>query len=290
MLTLKPMKKRVIVFGAAGFVGSHIIRNLPDDVYQVIPLSRKDCDFSNASCRPVIESLVKDGDIAVCAAAKAPAKNLDMLVENIAIISNIAEALKRRQLSYVLNIGSDAIYADSMDKLDESSLIAPLSAHGIMHGMREYILEKTLKAPVGHLRPTLIYGEDDPHNGYGPNSFIRAAHANRKIELFGNGEEQRDHIFVGDVAKLAVAMIERKTNHAVNAVTGKTISFMEIAELIQKSGQGVEIHKKPRSGPMPHNGYRAFSNAGALAVCPGMQYQEMDDYIRERMSEKEYAL
>lgn len=284
------MKKRVVIFGAAGFVGSHIIKNLPPDVYQVIPVSRKDCDFSDAGCRTTLAKIVKDGDIAVCAAAKAPAKNLEMLIENVSIISNIAETLKGKRMAYVLNIGSDAVYADSMEKLSESSLIAPLNAHGIMHCMREHILEKTLAAPVGHLRPTLIYGEDDPHNSYGPNAFLRIARSTRKIELFGNGEEQRDHIFVGDVARLAVAMIEQKTTGAINAVTGKTISFMEIATLVRAAAPDVEIHTKPRSGPMPHNGYRAFSNAAALTLCPGMVYQDIGDYIRESVNEKEYAV
>ena len=29
--------------------------------------------------------------------------------------------------------------------------------------------------PVGILRPTLVYGANDPHNGYGPNRFRRLA-------------------------------------------------------------------------------------------------------------------
>jgi len=279
------MKKRVVVFGAAGFVGSHIIKNLNPELYQVIPLSRQECDLADKNCRAVIEKVVKDRDIVVCAAAKAPAKNLEMLAENVSMISHIAEAVKHKRLSYLLNISSDAIYADAPDKINESSTIAPLNAHGIMHCMREVILEKSL-APVGHLRPTLIYGKDDPHNGYGPNSFIRLAREGRNIELFGQGEEQRDHIYVGDVARLAIAMITQKTQGAVNAVTGKTISFMEIAELAaEATGGKIHITSKPRLGPMPHNGYRAFNNARARSVCPNLQFQDIGAYIGAMVKE-----
>ena len=44
------------------------------------------------------------------------------------------------------------------------------------------------------LRPTLIYGAGDPHNGYGPNRFRRLAATGKPIILFGEGEERRDHV------------------------------------------------------------------------------------------------
>jgi nucleoside-diphosphate-sugar epimerase len=273
------MKKRVVILGASGFVGSAIAKNLSEK-YEVVAVARKDCDFLDATCCKILDVIIKDGDIVVCAAAKAPAKNWEMFAENVTMISHIIEGLKNKQLSYILNISSDAIYADSMDRISESSTIAPQAAHGLMHAMREYLLEKNLHAPIGHLRPTLIYGEDDPHNGYGPNSFIRRALAGQAIELFGNGEEQRDHIFVGDVAALAAAMIDQKTAHSVNAVTGKVISFMEIAELIRNTRAGIEILTKPRSGPMPHNGYRAFSNDAAKKLCPETSFTDIAAYIQ----------
>ena len=41
---------------------------------------------------------------------------------------------------------------------------------------------------------TLVYGFLDPHNGYGPNLFVRKSKFENQIKLFGNGEELRDHI------------------------------------------------------------------------------------------------
>lgn len=284
------MKERVVVLGAAGFVGSAIASALGGGRYQLVAVSRKDCDFTDTRARETVRDIVRDGDIVVCAAAKAPAKNLEALTENVILITNIAEALRKKRLAYLLNIGSDAIYADSAEPIDESAVIEPGSPHGIMHCMREYILEHRVRAPIGHLRPTLIYGENDPHNGYGPNAFIRSALASRRIELFGNGEERRDHIYVGDVVALAIGMIDQKAAHAVNAVTGTTISFMDIAQLIRKaSASPVEIMTKPRSGPMPHNGYRAFSNEAARNVSPGRQFTDIADYIRERVGATKHA-
>ena len=51
------------------------------------------------------------------------------------------------------------------------------------------------------VRPTLVYGEGDPHNGYGPNRFIKLI-KKKPIELFGRGEELRDHVWINDVSRL----------------------------------------------------------------------------------------
>src|SRR5258708_20458707 len=70
--------------------------------------------------------------------------------------------------------------------------------HGIMHLARELMLNATVKAPLAVVRSTLIYGEGDPHNGYGPNRFRRLAAAGQEIVLFGEGEERRDHVLIDD--------------------------------------------------------------------------------------------
>jgi len=274
------MKQRVVVIGASGFVGSTILKQFDTRQYEPIGIRRSDCDLGQNNQFENLSVRIHDGDVVVCAAAKAPAKNLDMLVENVAMIRLVADVLKTKKLTYVLNISSDAVYADSMEPLNESSTIAPLSAHGIMHCMREMILEKSVSAPLGHLRPTLIFGEGDPHNSYGPNSFIRLAREGKPIELFGEGEERRDHIHVADVAALAIAMIAQKITGPVGAVTGTVTSFMEIAQFAaQSSGGRTEIKTRPRSGPMPHNGYRAFDNARARSVAPQLQFCQLGDYI-----------
>ena len=48
-----------------------------------------------------------------------------------------------------------------------------------------YSAFENLNYNIGHLRPTLVYGENDPHNGYGPNMFLRLAKNARK--KFGYG-------------------------------------------------------------------------------------------------------
>jgi nucleoside-diphosphate-sugar epimerase len=132
------------------------------------------------------------------------------------------------------------------------------------------------------LRPTLIYGESDPHNGYGPNRFRRQAAVGDNIILFGEGEERRDHVAVEDVAELATCILTHRSVGALNAATGTVISFREAADAIAGFyGNNVEVRGSPRSGPMPHNGYRPFDPSATKKAFPDFQYTQPIDGFRK---------
>ena len=94
-----------------------------------------------------------------------------------------------------------------------------------MHLTRESILRDKFEKILCILRPTLIYGIGDAHNGYGPNRFINLALKNKLISIFGNGEEKRDHIFIKDLIKIILKCVERKAIGTLNLTSGKVYSF-----------------------------------------------------------------
>jgi nucleoside-diphosphate-sugar epimerase len=126
-----------------------------------------------------------------------------MLRENVEMAAAVCAALKARPVAHVVYISSDSVYKDSSQPLTETSCAEPASLHGIMHLAREVALREAHPGPLALVRPTLVYGLDDPHNGYGPNRFRRLAAAGKDIVLFGEGEERRDHVDVEDIAELS---------------------------------------------------------------------------------------
>ncbi|MDC1375717.1 SDR family oxidoreductase [bacterium] len=278
------MTGKIVIIGNNGFVGSNISKNLLSLNKEVIGINRSHTDFLKKDSTRFISKKVSDGDIVVLSAAIAPAKNSEDLQNNIELITNIINAIKSKSLEYLLNISSDAVYEDSKDLISEDTTIYPQGFHGIMHCMREHLLERNLSAPLGHLRPTLIYGENDPHNGYGPNSFLRKTLDDKNIQLFGNGEEQRDHIYVEDVSDIAREMILKKITGPINAVSGSIISFKEIALLMKKYlNNNIEIINNPRIGPMPHNGYRAFNKLSLNNQFPKLKLRSLEEYIANKV-------
>ena len=162
--------------------------------------------------------------------------------------------------------------------LTEGSSTAPDNLHGVMHLAREVMFKSEIKAPLAILRPSLLYGARDPHNGYGPNRFRRLANRGGPIVLFGEGEERRDHVLIEDVAEIATRVLHRHSVGVLNIATGQVASFREIAEtVVHLAGKSVPVKGSPRSGPMPHNGYRAFDITACHTAFPDFSYCALPD-------------
>lgn len=277
-LNPQPVKpRRVVVIGAGGFVGSAIASRLERNGVPVVRLSRKEVDLLAPDASSRLEKIIQKDDSIVAASARAPVKNADMLVENMVMARAMAQALAKAPVAHVVNISSDAIYADGPVPLTEATPAAPTSLHGAMHLARELMFLAEVKAPLAMLRPSLLYGAADPHNGYGPNRFRRLAGKGEDIVLFGEGEERRDHVFIDDVAELAACVLLRRSVGALNIATGKAFSFMEIAVLSARlSGKKVEIKTTRRAGPMPHNGYRPFDVSAVGRAFPDFRFTPLE--------------
>jgi nucleoside-diphosphate-sugar epimerase len=267
---------RVVVIGAGGFVGGAIARQLERSGIETIKITRRDVDLLANDASERLAELLQQGDSVVAAAAVAPCKSPEMLRDNIVLASTLVRAVARVAVAHVVNIGSDAVFVDEPVPLSEISLRAPQSYHGVMHLAREIMFTNEIKAPLATLRPTLIYGAGDPHDGYGPNQFRRRANQGEDIVLFGEGEEQRDHVAVEDVAELTTRVLAHRATGTLNIATGTATSFRKVAECaVQLAGKKVEITGSPRRGPMPHNGYRPFDPAATFAAFPGFQYTRL---------------
>jgi UDP-glucose 4-epimerase len=280
------LPSRTVVIGAGGFVGAAIARRVKRERGEVIALSRHEVDLQAADAAQRLASLLKPGDAVVAAAARAPCKDIAMMVDNMIITRAMIDALRGADVSHIVNVSSDAIYADEPLPLTETSPAAPTSMHGTMHLAREIAFASEIRAPIAILRPTLIYGTGDPHNGYGPNRFRRLANANQDIVLFGEGEERRDHVFIEDVAEIALRVLMHRSRGALNIATGAVHSFREIAEqVVALAPNKVRISGSPRNGPMPHNGFRPFDPSAAKAAFPDFAFTPLEVGLAKAQSE-----
>jgi UDP-glucose 4-epimerase len=214
--------------------------------------------------------------------ARAPCKTPQMLLDNIQMMGAVCAALGRSALTHVVYVSSDAVYHDALTPLSEGSPAAPTSLHGAMHVAREQMLKAAVgRIPLAVLRPTLVYGAADPHNGYGPNRFRRLANRGEPIVLFGEGEERRDHVDVNDVATIACRVLAQRSEGTLNVATGVVTSFRAIAEqVVALSPRKVAIAASPRSGPVPHNGYRAFDPQNTLLAFPDFHYTTLAEGLK----------
>jgi nucleoside-diphosphate-sugar epimerase len=273
-LTAATTPARVAILGAGGFIGSEVARLLQHQAVPVLALGRAAFSLLDSDASDKLAATLKPDDALVFVSALAPVRNPAMMVDNIRMAGAVCAALQKVRIAHLIYISSDAVYSDGPLPLTEKSPTAPTSLHGAMHLTRELMLEAAVgDTPYARLRPTLVYGASDPHNGYGPNRFRRLANRSETILLFGEGEERRDHIAVSDVAALTAHVLSRRSSGTLNLATGAVISFRETAAVaVRLAKKDVPVRGQPRVGAMPHGGYRPFDPAATTAAFPDFRY------------------
>ena len=269
---------RVVIMGAGGFVGSSIKDHIEKAGMHVLGLTEQSLDLLDMNASQRLADLLRPNDTLVVVSAIAPCKNNTMLLKNIIMMEAVCSAIEKVPPLHVIYFSSDAVYADDTKPLTESSCAEPSSLHGVMHLAREVMLKQVCNMPLAILRPSLIYGAADTHNGYGPNQFCSLAAAGKDIVLFGDGEERRDHVYIDDVAEIVRLVIAHKSKGILNIATGNAISFKEIAEIVASHfSPSPAIKTSPRKGPMPHKGYRPFDITACRDAFPYFRYTSLTE-------------
>ena len=280
--------KRVLILGASGFIAKSLTKILIKNQVNYLAISQKKIDLTLKESIKKLKQIVLKDDIIIFISAKAPVKNIKMFNYNVKMMSNFLESMTNHQENHVIYISSDAVYKDKKTSINETSLALPSSLHGIMHLTRELLLKSSFKN-LCILRPTLIYGSLDPHNGYGPNQFIRLAKKNLDIKLFGSGEERRDHVWIEDVTLIIYKAISFKSIGILNIATGKVNSFYDIAKKIIKITKSKsKIITTKRIGSMPHNGYRPFNSNLTYKNYNNFKYADL--FLKIKAIHKKYII
>jgi len=252
-----------LVLGKNGFIAKSLNKYLEiNKIKNFNFLSKKQFNLLIPdNVKKINNYLTKDTKI-IFISAIAPTKNINDMVSNIHMITNFFNLIKIDKISHFSYISSDAVYSDTKKIITETSDVSPLNYHGLMHLIREKIIQNNIaKNKLCILRPTLIYGKDDTHYGYGPNLFRYLLLNNKKLKLFGNGTEKRDHIHISDVVDCVYKVSDRSHHGIYNLTSGELISFRKIAEIVKyKFNNNDKISFTKRNGVMPHLGYRNLSN------------------------------
>jgi UDP-glucose 4-epimerase len=279
---------RVVVLGASGFVGRDLARYLVSSGIDTLALSSRDLDLCNPASTDALRGLVRADDVLVIVSALTPDRGRDIatMMRNLAMVQHVSAVLEDTRLSHVVYVGSDAIYADEANPVLETSCCDPSTFHGVMHLGRERMLSYAAQksgTPLLVLRPCALYGAGDTHNSYGPNRFLRTARADRKITLFGNGEEKRDHVHIADLSRLIGLCIEHGSEGVLNVATGTSVSFMDIArEVASLVGEDVTIECLPRSSPITH---RHFDTVATITAFPHFRYTTLGAGLRASLDD-----
>lgn len=257
-----PVKpQRAVILGASGFVASNLARHLNEQQIKHRAIGSNEIDLLQPQSVSELQAAIYDGDALVITSGLTPDKGRDIgtLMNNLKMAQNLATFIETAPLSQVIYISSDSVYDGNVLPIRESSTRQPRDLYSLMHIAREQIMKFATakqKTPLCIFCPSAIYGAGDTHNSYGPNRFFRTALSERKITLFGNGEEMRDHIFIDDVVHLIELCLQHRTEGVINAVSGTTVTFHELASKIAELCEpNVRIENHLRDSPVSHRNF-----------------------------------
>jgi len=254
-------KKRVLVTGGAGFIGSHIAETLCAYEAQVTVLD----DFS-AGCIANLSQFVSSialmaSDITSFKTCLKATKNQDIVFHlaamtsvpesvnspalcdkiNVEGTSNLLDACKKNKVSTFIFSSSSAVYGDRDNLCCEDDKPNPKSpyAKSKLEGERlcqEHSEEDKISAAC--LRYFNVYGSRQNPNGTYAGVVAKFKHnlANKEpIVIYGDGKQTRDFVHVSKVveANLLVGSLSSLTGQVFNVATGQSITLLELLEQLE---------------------------------------------------------
>jgi len=279
---------RAVILGARGFISVALAQALEKGQIACRPVGSHEANLLDSSAVEKLGVILKPDDVMIVTAALTPDKGRDVttLMKNLRMAEQLCAVLARFSWAHVIYISSDAVYDARSSLIDEQSSCEPSDLYALMHVAREKMLAhacQAAKMPLAVVRPCAVYGAGDTHNSYGPNRFIRTALAEGNIRLFGEGEEQRDHIYVRDVVEIIKLCVLHRSTGVLNAASGKAVSFGDVARMvISAAGRDVKLDLQPRGGPITH---RHFDITTLIRAFPGFQPTPLEAGIASSLAD-----
>ncbi|MFC2058763.1 SDR family oxidoreductase [Chloroflexota bacterium] len=271
---------RIVVTGGAGFIGSHLVRELIDKDNFIIILDdlstgkldnisdligRDNVKFVQRSITdlPLVQEILQGVEYVFhqAALARVPRSIKDPLSNsevNIGGTLNILLAARDNKVKKVIYASSSSVYGHTPAVAQKEDMTPnPLSPYAVTKLTGEYfcnVFSQIYGLPTICLRYFNVYGpRQDPWSQFATAipAFIGKVFCDQAPVIFGDGEQSRDSTFIEDVVRANILAARSNAEGIYNIGSGKSTTMNQLAQtilrLMKRENLGL-IHEDPRAG------------------------------------------
>ena len=260
---------RIFVTGGAGFIGINLCKKLTSlhkvTVYDNFLNSNEENFPVIANTTLVVGDILdnsklldsmKNHDFVIHLAAKTDVLDSvnnpnDTFQTNVQGSQNVLDSCKSNNILKIIITSSAAIYQNSDNPVNETSIVEPLSPYG----QSKLDMEKiTMQSKIDYtiLRLFNVYG--DGHTSGVITNFKKNILENKPLIIFGDGKATRDFIHIDDVID-GIIISMKSISGMYNIASGNGTSISNLAKLlIQLFENNSEIiYKSARTGEIVYS-------------------------------------
>lgn len=281
-------EQRVLVTGAAGFLGANLVRTLLEQRAQVHALTRPSTDLWRLTevlprltihrvdltdfqtVQSVVDAVGPDVVFHLASLAghltSWPEREEGLRV-NVLGTAFLLEALSRTGVQWVVHVGSSTEYGAKSVPLRETDRLEPTTARGVAKAAATLICQQWARVhgrPVIVLRPFSIFGPWESPIRLIPTA-IRAAFRGEEVHVTFPGS-WHDFVYVDDVVEacLLAPACEKSAGEIINVGSGRQWANEEVVELVQSvCGRTISVRVGAYTGHPTDTGHWVADNEKA---------------------------
>jgi nucleoside-diphosphate-sugar epimerase len=268
---------KIVVTGAAGFIGSHLAERLLAEGHEVTGLDafvdyypRVAKEQNLALCRAhprfrFVEGRLQDLDLAPVLDGAAQVYHLAAQAgvraswgrdfsaytdHNVLATQRLLEASVAAGVPRVVYASSSSVYGDAPTlPLREDAFCRPVSPYGVTKLAAEHLgllYERNYGLPVVSLRYFTVYGPRQRPD-MACHRFLKACREGTPVRVYGDGRQTRDFTYVDDIVSATRAAGDcGRPGCVYNVGGGERVALNDVLRLIEEvTGRRLEIAREP---------------------------------------------